>query len=138
MRQQSRVELKSSLRSHRLRNSPEILKTVNAGAVTICPARLNCVTANNLKIDELETVVRVTRVGSHDISEHIRLATTGRARTGASEKLKIEIRFRRVIPLNGELVSDLLNVRRLQAHWDFKFTTMSILRAILALGLLRS
>src|SRR5207302_8515277 len=46
------------------------------------------------------------------------------------EKLQIEIRLDPVVPLNGELVSNLLNVRRLQTHWDFNPTTMSILRAI--------
>ena len=139
MRQQSRVESKFSFRCDRLRNSPEILKTVNPGAVTIRPPRLNCVTADKLKIDQLETVVRVAHAWSQNISQNIRLATARRARTGASEELEIEIRFRPVIPLNGEFASDLLNVGRFQTHWDFKYKPvllgLSILRAILALGL---
>src|SRR5213592_4304908 len=99
-----------------MRYPTEILKTVDAGAVTVAPARLNCVTTDNIETGQLKTAFRVTYVRSHNVSENVGLAAAGRAWARAPEKLQIEIRFDPVVPLNGELISDLLNVRRLQTH----------------------
>src|SRR5437879_2215371 len=96
--------------------TPQILKAVNAGAVSIAPARLQRVTADNFEPGELKTFVRVSHVQSGDIAEHIRLAAARRARTRAAQKLQIEERLCLVVPLNGQLTPDLLNVLWFQGH----------------------
>ena len=78
------------------------MKTVDAGAVPVAPARLNCITTDHIEAGEIETVVGVTDVWSKDISEHIGLAATCRTRTCAPEKLEIEIRLGSVVPVNGD------------------------------------
>ncbi len=99
--------------------------------MTVAPARLNCVTTDNIETGQLKTVFRVTHVRSHNVSENVGLPATGRAWARAPQKLQIEIRLSSVVPLNGELISDLLNVRWFQPHGFADLTTMSILRAIL-------
>jgi hypothetical protein len=125
------------LRRYRPGDASEILETVNAGVVTILPGWLQRVTADNLKFGELKTVVGVAHVGPHNVSKNVRLSAASRAGTSPAKKLQIEIRFSLVIPLNGQLVTNLLNVGWLQAHWNFKYSLagigLSILRAILAL-----
>jgi hypothetical protein len=121
-----------SSRRHRLRQAPQILEAVNPGPVTISPVWLNRVTADDFESNEVKAIVGVTDPtwAGQDISEHAWLAAAGRARTGATQKLEIEIRLRSVVPLNRQLAANLLNVCRLQAHWDFNLITMSLLRAI--------
>jgi hypothetical protein len=99
-----------------LRYPPEILKTVDAGAVTVAPTRLNRVATDNFETSELKAVIGVAHVWSQNVSENIGLATTGRAWTRPPEKLEIKIRLGSVVPLNGELTTNLLNVARFQAH----------------------
>src|SRR5207302_1580857 len=91
-------------------------KTVDAGAVTVAPTRLNRVATDNFETSELKAVIRVADVRSHDISEHVGLAAAGRTRTSAPEKLEIEIRLGSVVPLNGQLISNLLNIGWFQTH----------------------
>jgi hypothetical protein len=125
---------KFSFRSHRLRDSPEILKTVNAGVMAIAPHRLQSIAADNLKSDKPKAVVGIIDIRPKDVPKNIRLATARSAWTGATKELQIEIRLRAVIPTNGQFITDLLDVCRFQRHWGFNPTTMPILRAILALG----
>lgn len=82
----------------------------------VAPARLDCVPTDNIETGELKTVFGVTHVRSHNVAEHVGLAATGRTRTCAPKKLEIEIRLGSVVPLKGELISDLLDIGRLQTH----------------------
>src|SRR4051794_27592680 len=120
-----------------MRDSTKILKAVNAGVVSVSPARLNGIAADDLKSGKLKAVVRVTHVRPQNVAEHVRLAAARRARTRASQKLQIQKRFIAVIPLDRQLVSNLLDICRLKAHADLQFTTMSIFRAIPGLLALR-
>ena len=94
------------------------MKTVNSGDVAVAPARLHRVTADNFEAGEIKAGVGIIHPAGagRNVAENIRLAAAGRAGTGASEHLQTKIRFRPVIPLNGELVSDLLNVLRIETH----------------------
>jgi hypothetical protein len=94
------------------------LKAVDAGGVPVVPAGLHRVTADNFEPSKLKAVIGVTdrAWAGHNISEHIRFAAAGRTWTRAPEKLEIEIRLDSVVPLDGELIANLLNVRRLQTH----------------------
>lgn len=92
------------------------MKTVDAGAVTVAPTRLKRVTADDIEPGQLKAVIGVAHVWSQNVSENIGLATTGRAWTSPPEKLEIKIRLGSVVPLNGELITNLLNVGRLQTH----------------------
>ena len=91
--------------------------------MSIAPARLQRVTADNFEAGEFKTCLGVTHVRAHDVAEHIRFAAARRARTRAAQKLQIEERLCPVVPLNGQLIPDLLNIRRLQTH-------MSILQIV--------
>src|SRR5438552_1069789 len=84
--------------------------------MSIAPARLQRVTADDFEPGELKTFVRVSHVRPGDIAEHVRLAATRGAGTGAAQKLQIEERLCPVVPLNGQLIPDLLNVLWLQGH----------------------
>ena len=58
----------------------------------------------------------LSQVRPGDIAEHVRLAAARRARTRAAQKLQIEERLCSVVPLNGQLTPDLLNVLWFQGH----------------------
>src|SRR5205823_1207876 len=77
---------------------------------------LQCVTAHDIESGKLKTLRRIRHVRSHNLSQHVWLATAGCARTGTAKKLQIKIRFDAVIPNNREFIADLLNVRWLQTH----------------------
>ena len=64
---------------------PQVLETVNPSVVSIVPARLQCVTADDDETVELKAGVGMTDLRSQDISEHIGLATASRARTRTTE-----------------------------------------------------
>jgi len=99
-----------------LAQASQVRKAVNPGAVTIGPAWLQCVAAYQIETGELEALPGVNQVRARDVAEQVRLASARRARTRASQKLKSEIRLHSVAPMNRQLVSDLLDVRRFQAH----------------------
>src|SRR5438552_18526150 len=82
----------------------------------IMPTRLQGITTHQVKTRQPKTVVRIFYVRSGHVTEHVGFPSAGRTRTGAAKQLQIEIRFRSVVPLNGKLVSDLLNVGWFQAH----------------------
>src|SRR5437899_11189932 len=91
------------------RQPPQILETVDASVVSIVPARLQGVTANDDETIELKARVGITDFGSQDVAEHIRFATASCAGTRAAQLHKIEIRFAAVVPFNRQLITDLLN-----------------------------
>jgi hypothetical protein len=96
----------------------------------IVPHRLQGITTDNLKSSEVKTVIGVTNFRPDDVSEHVRFAAAGRAWTRPPKKLEIDIRFSSVIPTDRQFVTDLLDIRWLQTHWDFNITTMRSLGAI--------
>src|SRR6266550_5236275 len=99
-----------------LRQTAEISKAINAGAVSIRPTGLECITAHEIESDKFEALVGVAHMRTHNLTEHIRLAAASRARTCAPQQLKFQKRFGAVIPANGQFVSDLLDVGGLQTH----------------------
>src|SRR5580765_3950614 len=99
----------------------EISKAINPGAVSIGPAGLQCVTAHQIESDKLEALVRVAHVRTRNVTEHIRLAATSRARAGTPQWFEVQKCFCTVVPGDGDLVSDLLDVARLKSHFRFFF-----------------
>ena len=92
------------------------MEAVDARIVPIVPARLQGITADDIETRQLKTSRRIAHVRPGDVAEHIRFPAARRARTGTAKELQIKIRFRSVIPLNGEFVSDLLDVGWLKTH----------------------
>src|SRR2546430_3960369 len=84
--------------------------------MAIGPPRLQSVTAHQIEPDKLKTFVGVSHVWTRDAAQHIRFTTTRCARTRATQHFEFQKRFGAVVPRNGELVSDLLDVVRLQTH----------------------
>src|SRR6266404_3679739 len=125
LRSSSWVSPVARLSSRSLPQSTQISKAVNPGAVTILPARLQRIAAYEIKAGKLEALLGVVQVRAQDIAEHIRLATARRAGACASQKLEIEIRLGSVVPMNRKFVSDLLNVRRFEAH-EIDLTTFDL------------
>ena len=74
-----------SLFRRRRSQPPQVLETVNPSVVSIVPARLQGVTADDDETVELKAGDGMTDLRSQDISEDIRLATASRARTRATE-----------------------------------------------------
>src|SRR6266536_596704 len=103
-----------SLRS--LFQAPQISKAVNSAAVSIRPAWLQRITAHKIEAGELETLLGVAHLRSGDIAEHIRFATARCTWTCTPQRFEIEKRLLPVVPGNGKLIADLLNVCWLQAH----------------------
>jgi hypothetical protein len=64
----------------------------------------------------LETLLGVAYARARDIAEHIRFATARSTWTYTPQRFEIEKRLLPVVPGNGKLIADLLNIRRLQAH----------------------
>src|SRR5438477_11070459 len=119
----------------RLGQSAQVLKTVDSGVVPIAPGRLHRITAHDLESGKLKTALRIIHARLKDISEHIGFSATSRAGAGAAKKLQIQIGFAPVIPLHGQLMSDLLDVLGLQAHGKVNLTRVAISKAISEPGL---
>src|SRR5882672_10052289 len=102
-----------------LRQTAEISKAINPGAVSIRPTGLQCIAADEIESDKLEALLRVAHLRTHNLTEHIRLAAASRARTRATQQFKFQKRFGAVIPGNGQFVSDLLDVARIKSHWVY-------------------
>ena len=58
--------------------------------MSVGPAGLDCITAHQIESDELEALVSVAHMRTHNLAENIRLATATRARTRAPEQFKFE------------------------------------------------
>ena len=99
-----------------LRQTAEISKAINPGAVSISPAGLQCITADKIESEKLEALVGVVHMRTHNLTEYIRLAAASRARTRAPQQFKFQKRFRAVIPSNGQFVSDLLDIAGFKSH----------------------
>jgi hypothetical protein len=99
-----------------LRQTAEVSKAINPGAVSIRPTGLQCITAHEIESDKREAFVRVAHVRTQNVTEHIRLAAARRAGTRAPQQFKFQKRFGTVIPGNGQFVSDLLDIIRFKSH----------------------
>src|SRR5436305_15152657 len=99
-----------------LRQTAEISKAINPGAVSVAPTGLECITAHQIESDELEALVGVAHMRPHNLTEHIGLAAASRARARTPQQFEFQKRFGAVIPGNGQFVSDLLDVAWLKSH----------------------
>jgi hypothetical protein len=79
---------------------------------------LQRIPAHKIEADKLETILRVIHARSQDIAKHIRFAAARGTWTCAPQRFEIEKRLLRVVPGNGKLIADLLNVCWFQAHLD--------------------
>ena len=108
--------LMACLSPRSLFQATQITKAVNSATVSILPARLQRVAAYQIEAGKLEASLGVADARARDVPKHIRLATARRTGTCASQEFEAEIRFLSVVPMNRQLVSDLLDVRRFQTH----------------------
>src|SRR6184192_297768 len=100
-----------------LRQTAEVSKAINPGAVSVRPTGLECITAHEIESDKLEALVGVAHMRTHNLTEHIRLAAASRARTCTPQQFKFQKRFGAVIPGNGQFASNLLDVARFKSHF---------------------
>jgi hypothetical protein len=66
-----------------LRQTAEISKAINTGAVSIGPAGLQCITAHQIESEKLETLLGVAHMRTYNVTEHIRFAAARSARARA-------------------------------------------------------
>src|SRR4029077_18250017 len=89
--------------------------------MSVGPAGLDCITAHQIESDELEALVGVAHIRTHNLTEHIRLAAASRARARAAQQFKFQKRFGAVIPGDSQFVTDLLEVRWRKSHFPDSF-----------------
>ena len=99
-----------------LGQTAEVSKGKNPGAVSIRPTGLQRITAYEIEADKFEAFVVIAHMRTHDLTEHIWLVTASGARARVPQQFEFQKRFRAVILGNRQFVSDLLNIRRLEAH----------------------
>ena len=81
--------------------------------MAVVPARLEGVTSNEIEADQLKASLGISNSRPIDMAKHVRFAAARRARACAPQILEKEIRLSPVVPANGQLVADLLNVQGL-------------------------
>jgi len=86
--------------------------------MSIGPAGLQCITADHIKSQKLEALVRVADTRTRNLTEDVRLAAATRTGARAPEQFKFDEWLRAVVPGNSQLVSDVLDVRRLESHFS--------------------
>ena len=94
----------------RLPQAAQVSKAVNSSVMPVGPARLKGITANELKSRQLKTFFVMGHKRTRNVTEHVRFAATRCARTRAPQQFQFEIRFRAIVPHNGQLVANLLDV----------------------------
>src|SRR6476646_8082251 len=99
-----------------LRQTAEISKAINPGAVSIRPAGLQCVTAHQVESHKLEALIGVAHIRTRNLTEHTRLAAASSAWARPPQQFEFQKRFGAVIPGNCQFVSDPLDVARLKSH----------------------
>ena len=72
-----------------LTQASQISKAVNAGAVSIAPAGLQCISSHQIEPHEFEAFVVVAHVRSRNMTEHIRLAAARSAWARAPQHFKL-------------------------------------------------
>jgi len=85
----------------------------------IAPARLEGITADKIETGQFKALLGIGNTRPVDMAKYIRFAAASCARACPPEKLEEKIRLSAVVPANGQLVADLLNVQWL----DPRFTT---------------
>jgi hypothetical protein len=93
-----------------LRQTAEISKAINPGAVSITPTGLQCVTAHQIESDKLEAFVGIAHMWTRNVTEHIRLAAARRARARAPQQFEFQKRFGAIVPRERQFVADQLHV----------------------------
>src|SRR5205814_1129000 len=73
-----------------LPEAAQVSKAINSCAVSVCPARLQCITADQVEADQLKTFVGVGHMWTQGIAEHVRLAAACRAGARAPQQLKFQ------------------------------------------------
>jgi len=84
--------------------------------MSIRPAWLQRIAPNQVESDKLEAFVTVAHARTPNMTEHIGFAATSRARAGAPQQFELQKRFGAVVPGNGQLFADLLDISWLDAH----------------------
>src|SRR5215831_1395488 len=100
-----------------LRQTAEISKAINPTAVSVGPTRLHCITAHQVESNKLEALVGVAYMRTDNVTEHIRLAAASCAWARAPQQFEFQKRFGAVVPDNGNLVANLLNIGWLKSHF---------------------
>src|SRR4029077_12683528 len=104
-----------------LRQTAEISKAINPGAMSVAPTGLECITAHKIESDEREAFVGVAHMRPHNLTEHIRFAAASRARARAPQQFECKKRFYPVVSDNGQIIAELLDVRWLKSHVSPRF-----------------
>ncbi len=99
-----------------LRQTAQVSKAINPGAVPVSPTGLQCIPAHQIQSDKLEALVGVAHMRTQNLTQHIRLASASCARARAPQQFEFHKRFRAVIPGNGQFVSDLLDIAGFKSH----------------------
>lgn len=84
--------------------------------MAVTPGRLQGVAADQVPAPELEALPGVADVWPNDVAHHIRLPAAGCAGAGGAEEANRQKGFAPIVPLDGQLAPDLLDVFRLEAH----------------------
>lgn len=91
--------------------------------MTISPARLEGITADELPADQFETRCGVGHVRPRDIPKHVGFSAAAGAGTGATQTLEGQIRFGAVTPGEGKFVADKLHIFQRKGHEEGKLRT---------------
>lgn len=102
------------------------MEAVDAGAVSIAPARLQSIAADDIEARQLEALIGISHVRSQDVTEHIWLAAARRTWAGPTQVWQIKIGFFSVVPMNGEFISDLLDIGGCKRHAACRIVASSI------------
>ena len=85
--------------------------------MSIAPARLEGITSDKIETGQFKTLPGIGNVRPVDMAKHIRFAAARCARARPSKELEKKIRLSTVVPANGQLVADLLNVQWLDSRF---------------------
>src|SRR5262249_1585786 len=110
-----------------LRQTAEISKAINPGAMSIGPAELQCIAADKVESEKLKALVGMAYIRTHNMTEHIRFAAARCARACAPHQFEFYKRFGAIVPGNGQFVPDLLDVRWFKSHFSNSLSTSAFL-----------
>jgi hypothetical protein len=93
----------------------------------VVPTRLHGISTDKVKPGKSETIFRIFHIRPGNITEHVGFPAAGGAGAGTAKQLEVKVRLLAVVPPNGQLVSDLLNISRLQTHASQRLSEQSTL-----------
>jgi hypothetical protein len=99
-----------------LPQTAKVSKAINAGVVPVTPAGLQRITADQIESDEFETSFGIADVWTRNMTKDIGFATARRAWARAPQYLDLQKGFGAVVPSDGKLAADLLDVGWLKSH----------------------